>query len=651
MGKLSRNDLHAAVLDDLKDRSQWDTRQGMFYKMRHNGLRRKTKPWPGASDAHFPLSDTVIQRLAPFYFQQIFATDLIAQFTPIRDKTQAFSNAAGQWFDYQLKQKSNLETEILACIDFMLMSGRGVMKTFWDEEKKQLQFQNVDPQHIIVPTWTRDIMDADRIVHVQHYSQDSYRRNPLFNQDEGMIKRITGAGTDIRGDNQKVQSQYQREGLTYNEENYIIVWEVWTRDADSNWNCETFSPLRPEEDVRATYKLGKEYYNRPPFCQFEYEVKDGRWYSPRGITEIVAVHEAELTKTLNEKNDYMTLVNRPLFRSAREIPNAANLKFSPGQILPYDIQPVTMPAPPVSFDQSMMFTRDIAEQRVATPDFGMSQSLQNTERRTATEINQISNLFSQSSDLRLRIFRIGLGRLYNMAWDLVRKHSKGSLNYWYEDTVKEIPGAALSEQYHVRPTGSADGVNRDFIYQRSVNRMQMFAGDPFINQGELRKSVLEADDVALVRRLYADPGLQMADQAEDQANELTFMRLGFPAVVKDLDDHATHIRTVLGYIQLSSQSGRQVEPMEMQRIQEHIKAHLELLHKKDKKAAKELEAEIAGLLAASQPADDPQQQVMPPGAGMPMEGPPMGSPPMNAAPMAPEPMPQEAQPVGASYAA
>ena len=643
MGKLSRQDLHQACLDDLKDRAQWDSRQSMFYRMRHNGLRRKNKPWPGASDGHCPLSDTVIMRLAPFYFQQIFATDLLAQFSPVRDKTQAYANAAGQWFDHQMKQNTNLETEILSVIDFMLMSGRGVMKTYWDSDKKQLRFQSVDPQHIIVPTWTRSIKDADRIVHVQHYSPDAYRRNKLFNQDPALIKRITGAGTDIGGDRQKVHAQYQREGLTYNEDNYIILWETWSRDDSGVWTCETFSPLQPEEDVRKPYKLGKEYYSMPPFCQFEYEIKDGRWYSPRGVTEIVAVHEAELCKLMNEKNDYMTLVNRPLFRSAREIPNAANLRFSPGQILPYDIQPVQMPPPPVSFDQTMMFTRDIAEQRVATPDFGMSQSLQNTERRTATEINQISNLFSQSSDLRLRIFRIGLGKLYNQAWNLLRKHAASSLNYWYIDTVKELEGEALKGEYNVRPTGSADGVNRDFIYRRAVNRMQMFINDPFIDQGELRKSVIEADDVALVRRLYADPGLQMADQAEDQANELTFMRLGFPAVVKDLDDHATHIRTVLGYIQLSSQSGRQVEPMEMQRIQEHIKTHLDLLRKKDKQAAKEIEAEIAGLLAAEQPADEPQSAMM----GAPAEAPIAPEPAaMN------EPAPVEGlQPVGAQYAA
>tara|TARA_B100000073_G_C23443213_1_gene456207 strand:- start:129 stop:647 length:519 start_codon:yes stop_codon:yes gene_type:complete len=157
--------------------------------------------------------------------------------------------------------------------------------------------------------------------------------------------------------------------------------------------------------------------------------------------------------------------------------------------------------------------------------------------------------------------------------------------------------------------------------------MQMFVNDPFIDQGELRKSVLEADDVALVKRLFMDPELKMADQAEDQANELTFMRLGFPAVVKETDDHATHIRTILGYIQLSSQTGRQVEPMEMQRLQEHIQAHLELLRKTDKDAAKEVEAEIAGLLAGgSQPVAGPQEQAMGAPAEMPVEAQPAAMP-------------------------
>ena len=67
--------------------------------------------------------------------------------------------------------------------------------------------------------------------------------------------------------------------------------------------------------------------------------------------------------------------------------------------------------------------------------------------------------------------------------------------------------------------------------------------------------------------------------------------------------------------------------MEMQRLQEHIQAHLELLRKSDKDAAKEVEAEIAGLLAGgSQPVAGPQEQAMGAPAEMPVEAPPAAMP-------------------------
>tara|TARA_R100000808_G_scaffold14671_2_gene34505 strand:+ start:1973 stop:3865 length:1893 start_codon:yes stop_codon:yes gene_type:complete len=606
MGVESREALHAAILDDLAGRSRWDDRQAMFYRMRHNGLRRKNKPWPGASDAHYPLTDTIIERLKPFFFQQLFATDLIATFTPVEGSASRFTTAAAQWFDHKLKQQSNLEQEVLSVIDSMLMGGRGVMKITWDMGRGRLRYESVDPQNLIVPASTRDIADADRIVHVQRYTLDAYRREKRFNQDPGFIKLITGEAGDRRGDLAKAQAQYQREGLTHSEDGTVVVWEVWCRNEKGYWYCQTYSPLQPEQDVRESFELPYRH-GRPPFTAFSYEIKDQRWYSPRGVTEMVAVHEAELCKLMNEKNDYMTYVNRPLFRTSRDIPNAANLKFTPGQILPYDVQPVSMPQPPVSFDQSMLMVRDIAEQRVATPDFGLSQTFNVKERRTATEINAIGDLFHQSSDLRLRIFRMGLNSMYQMSWDLLVQYGGDDLSFWITNRIDELPVEALQENFTIQPTGSADGVNRQFIYNRAVGRMQMFAGDPYVDQGELRKSVLEADDAALAKRLFVDPELKMADQAEDQANEITFLKLGFPAVVKQSDDHAAHIRTILGYMGMSMQLGRQPEPIEMQRLQEHVAQHLEALRQQDPKMAKEVEQEIAEIAAASAAATQQQQ--------------------------------------------
>jgi hypothetical protein len=126
---VDRQELHAAITRDLADRSAWETRQEKFYRMRHNGLRRSNKPYPTASDVHFPLADMAIEKLKPYYFQQVAATEVVAKFVPLSSKTATFTSAAEQWFDFQVKQRSNFEEEFLRVIDHELMSGFAVMSS------------------------------------------------------------------------------------------------------------------------------------------------------------------------------------------------------------------------------------------------------------------------------------------------------------------------------------------------------------------------------------------------------------------------------------------------------------------------------------------------------------------------------------------
>ena len=598
----SREALNASVLQDLADRSVWDTRQRMFYEMRHHGLRRRNKPWPGASDVHFPLVDTTISELKPAYFQQLFATDLIAQFIPTTPQVAEYTTAAAQWFDHRLKQRTNLETEVLSAVDAMLVSGTGIMKVLWDSKAKKLNYFSIDPQHFVVPGWTRSIEEADRICHISVYSLDSYRRQKHLNQDPEVIRQISGNYNNDAGDMDTEYTKFEREGLTFSDDEKIIVWEVYFREEKTGqWCICTFSPTQPEIDLRPMMKVPYKH-GKPPFIAFPYEIKDPGFYSPRGVVELQATMEAELTKLMNEKNDCMTVYNRPLFRAERDMPNTGNLRMTPGSILPFGIQPVAHQSPPISFDTQMNIVRELAQNRVSTPDFGLTQTLQNTERRTATEIQAIGGLYQQSSDLRMRIFRIALGKLYRMSWSLLLQYDKTSLDYWYLDTAQQIPQEALHENYGIQPTGSADGVNKQLLMQKAVTRFQMFANDPFINQGQLRKSILESDDATLVKRLYQDPMDQQATQAEDQANEITFLRLGFPAVVKDSDDHMVHIQTVVNYIQSRADTGAAPEPAEGQMLEQHIVQHLEALKEKDPKTGKQVEGELQNLFAQMQQA-------------------------------------------------
>ena len=532
----------------------------------------------------------------------MFATDLIAQFIPTSPQVAEYTTAAAQWFDHRVKQKTNLETEVLSAVDAMLMCGTGVLKVLWDYSSKRLKYYTVDPQHIVVPAWTRDLADADRICHISVYSIESYKRQKHLKQDKAILDQIVGSYGEDSGDMNTEAAKYEREGLTFPEKEKIIVWEVYYRCPDTGqWLICTYSPTSPDIDLRPTMKIPYNH-GKPPFVIFNYEIKDPGFYSSRGVVELQAIFEAELTKLMNEKNDAMTLFNRPLYRAERDMPNSGNLRMTPGSILPYGIQPVTHQSPPISFDTQMNIMREIAQNRVSTPDFGLTQTLQNTERRTATEIQAIGGLYQQSSDLRMRIFRIALGNLYRMSWSILLQYDKTSLDYWYLDTAQQVPQEALHEQYGIQPTGSADGVNKQLLMQKAITRFQMFANDPYIDQGQLRKTILESDDATLVKRLYVDPQLTQSTQAEDQANEITFLRLGFPALVKDSDDHLIHIQTVMGYITNRADTGAPPEPAEGQFLEQHISEHLEKLKEADPKVGRQVENELKNLFAQMQEA-------------------------------------------------
>jgi hypothetical protein len=590
---MDRQALHSEILQDLKARNTWETRQRTWYQMRHDGLRRRYKPWPNASDLHFPLIDTAIEKLKPYYAEQLWATDTIATFVAKRSQSTNLTTGAAQWFDYKIKQCSNLEDAAVTWIDHMLTSGRAVMKVRWDTKKRCVCFDPISPLNIIVPRWTKDIESAERIVHVIQISKEAYKLQENYRQEPDFVESICGKGNSKENDTAQAELEKElREGLTGSESpDQIILWEVHYK-VGGKWMVETFSPLNPTKAVKD--RTATPYnHGLPPFVDAIAERKDEGWYSPRGIAEKLAPFEASLCRLWNEKHDFMTLVNRPLFKN-EGTRNTANFQMVPGQILPEGIEPVILQQPPVSFDQEMTSTRQVAEQRVAMPDFGMNQVMNTRDRRTATEIQSINGVMSNAIDLRARIFRRALGRLYRMAWSLYCEFERESLQYFFQENLLELPKDALHEEYHIMPTGSADGVNKAYLMQKAISRFQMFAGNPFIDQRNLVTSVLEADDPTLARRLLTSPEQVSADQMEEQAYEITVLRDGWPASIKPTDDHAAHIQVLMGYLNKQAQTGQPFDPVAKQRIDEHLMQHLQALQQADPKKFKELQAAMAG---------------------------------------------------------
>lgn len=585
------------VQDDLKNRKSWEERQRLWYEMRHNGLRRRNKPFPNAADLHYPLADGQIDKLKPFYFAQIWGSEQLAAFNSKKAQTAEATQAAANWMHYQIVQNTNFFRESLSAIDNMLMSGNAVLKVWWDAYKQALCYDAIDPVFVVLPEGTTDLQETDRITHILQFTKAKYELRTDFAQGEELLKKIVGKDP---AEAAKVQEKYSREGLTYSEhDNQIVLHETWVRERDG-WRVYTYSPLCPSEEIKAAYLCPYQMNGRPflPFIDLPMEIKDKGYYASRGIPERVAAFEAYICRTWNEKADAMTYLNRPLFTHEGQTINLNNVRLIPGQVVGGNLKAVTMPSPPVSFDIEMQSTRQAAEYLVAMPDFGIGSRTAGKKDPTATEVNAVGQIMGMSTDLRARIFRERLSQIYRFSWAILREFKKADLSYYFADELQTAPAEALHDEYLIEPDGSPDSWNKPQRMQRAVARFQMFKGHPNIKQGELAKSVLQEDDARLVRVLYEEPQVQAADQQEDQAFELSILEMGFPARVKPSDDDLVHISIALGRLEMKLKTGDEITPLAWQRTNEHIEAHLQQLKARNPKALKQVLAQVQKMRGA-----------------------------------------------------
>jgi hypothetical protein len=416
----------------------------------------------------------------------------------------------------------------------------------------------------------------------------------LYKQDEDFIKTISGKASKSVGLRSEIQDEiYRREGITQEAENdRIVLWEMYTPSEDG-WKVETYSPLVLTEDVRKPFTLPYRH-GEPPFVDFPYEVTGGGWYSPRGVAEILLPNENLLNKLKNSLSDYVELANRPVFEAQNPISlNTSNLKMQPGQILPQGLKPVQFSQPPFDFQKLMLEERLLSEQRMGNPDFGAGSQFQVSDRKTATEIQALQSQAAASGDLRNRMFRMGLAHLFKQCWSLYTQYNKKDLMYRYAEETGSMPPEGIHDEYSIEPKGGLDFINRQFALQKSVSRMSMFQNNPFVNQGELVKSVLEQDDPSLVRRLFQDPNAASGDQAEDQATEIaTMLATGFPVAIKPSDDHKAHISVLFAFNQAAQQRQQQVDQSAMQVLMAHLQQHLAALEQVDPNTSRAIQKQL-----------------------------------------------------------
>jgi hypothetical protein len=570
------NDVYAEVIQDLRVRLDWENRQMIWTKMRNFGLRRISKPWPMASDLHVPIGDTIINKLKAYFLQWVFGPELLASFYSLSDQGDSYTDSVAQWFNYQVREKSNFPTQCVYAIDSDLQNGMGILKIYWDVDKRSIGFCSVLPFYCVVPPTTEATQDADRFTHIMCYSVEQYKRAAKargLNDDPDLLDRIQGRG--VKPNPAYAELHYSQEGLVWSRlKDVIIVWETYVKDSDGAIKVYTYSPVDPDEELRSPFKLPYQH-KLYPFVRIPYELTEGDWYMSRGVMEQVQMFEQSATKMWNEKLDFMSIANRPVLSTQGGSINAQNIRWAPGEVYDALLQVVQQPPPPVSFDEEMQNTRSMAEQRVGMPDFGVGRDNQMMLPRTATETNAIATVMQQSNDLRARIIKGSMTEVYEQAWKLLLQYKSEDLDYFWRGQRITLPDAALDDCYVLTPNGSVDGYSRERDIQKLLQLRGLAQGSPWLKVNEIDCKIIELMDSQWINQLYTPPPMAAADQMERAATENVLLSSGYPAPVRPDDEHVTHLQVHDAYIRDQMQRPGGIAPDRLPMFLQHGMAHIQ----------------------------------------------------------------------------
>lgn len=649
MSSVGINELYKLVRADIEDRKTWEDRQGTAYKLRFNQIKRRLKPFPAAADLAWPLIDTAIEKIKPAYIEQVLGPELIGDFSSKNETGDGFKTAVSKWFDWRVKKCSNFERQIQHVIDTFCQNGKGFCKTMWDPINQRVRDESIYPTHCVVPITTEELAEADRCAHIMQISKQRYKRVADvfgYNPDPDFIDSIVGRGKE---NSNYDDSKKLREGLGWHSKSDIIVlWEVYERLANKQIKVWTFSPLMPEEEVRPPFMMPYSH-KKIPIVQYDFEITDVGFYSPRGVAEIIQLYQNLLKMLLDMEMDYMISCNRPIWQPAEGAPATtySNINLMPGEVLNARLTPLQFPTPPLDFTQRQQNVRGIAQERIMQVDYGLTDqnNPQNPKDRTATELNQLGAVKESGINMKARVFGPSLRQTLQMHWDLELQFRTDDLGYYYKRKYEQLDENALEQVYELEVSGGKDGYSREKRLQKLVQLRTMFAQMPYFKDDQCCRKIIETIDPDLIDDLFIDLNAENAQQILKQYDEISSMILGAnpPVAPGDQDkDHIAAIEAFKSYCQ--THPDKQVMIDVQVRIIQHEDAHLVAWRQKDPKGyAMQLQKVqgiqvmnkklLLGILAQTEQG---------PGGGALGGGPPGGPPPIGGAsgpPVSPAGMP------------
>lgn len=316
---------------------------------------------------------------------------------------------------------------------------KAIAEILQGKEKIKLQIKDViynypdislcNPEYVYVPSDSPHSPQECRMICQEFYiPYDTVKRNvEIKNWSQDAVDSIDIV-KNLSMDNLTEISKETREGVDRlnNPSQLVKIWEVYTyHDLNGDGFDEkclfTFAP-----DFRVTLRKITLPSNsgKFPFVKIYNELTDDRWFSHRGLPEIIEDLVKEIDTQHNQKIDNQTLKNCPMITYRAGIVNPNLIKFVPSQSIPrQDPDDVTFMQntnvnADFSYKDEQMILESKIEELIGQVDFSLQSMINRRQPRTRGEVEmQMQNAqmtFSLDADLYIEAF----SELFNQVWDL-----------------------------------------------------------------------------------------------------------------------------------------------------------------------------------------------------------------------------------------
>lgn len=366
----------------------------------------------------------------------------------------------------------------------------------------------------------------------------------------------------------------------YKNERWVFTWIEESGDDGKSDGKSIPGNIKILQEMKMPYDHGMWTY-----VKHDYELKNTRWYSSRGVPEKIRGLHQTIEKMYNARLIRDEYNNAPMWRVSKQLGLSGDeIRFRPGQIINAEAGEVEQINKGVTVDVSSerleQQAKAYAEEYLSITDFSNRSAVNAGGNRTATEINAVQQASNRQVNSDIALFLETLSEVANHMY-LILKQSV--------QTPRKIGGVVLTPEdflvkVNVGWSGSLDATDNELQMQRALARMQtiMSFGQPVgvvtpTNVYNMLSDMLDKDpDVDVASRFITTPEDVQLSEIEEQQSEIVRMMNGFDVPVSPDDNDGVHLAVIEEYMQTpQGQQRLQQDQMFAQLLDKHTQIHIQ----------------------------------------------------------------------------